>query len=618
MKTNIWIRIAWVAPLFLLLTAFTMGRFSNVLPKIMGDELIYSLNALERPLAESTHPNYIYSWLFSSVGACGDNFYLCNKWLNMVFLLGLVAMVYLIARLFAKPGIALTVAVLTMLGPISNYVTYFTPDLMFYFTVIAIVYWLLRFDESSSWLLWTLAGAALGLSALVKPHALFLLPTLLLYALWLSWRADRARWLLGLAKGAVAVASTMVVKLAIGFAIAGERGLGLFGGNYDGALNLVVSGRPERGSGANVKPAFSLLDPAWIGTFGVQLVMHLAVWLVFMGVPLMVLLTESRRLFTVKSAVDASALAAGVGAAPTAVLPSKAQGSGKSKNKRSGKGTSKPQPPSAAVENEFALRFVAVTLIMLISLIGVASLYASISGAWGETLVNRVMIRYYEFMVVLLPIAVLIPSLTKWRSKLSSWLIPLVSLVVMVVGTLVLLTMVPPIYTDSALLASTRDSGILYWVLIPISVGFIGYWLHRREEATKFWFYGFWPLIVVLYLITSYNNMVAPGSVQGLYTTSTFWVRENLTEEQREDMIVFGNDKRLVQTSQFWLRDPSIRGIQVNPKRELNLNDMPRDTYLLFIGDMTANGQAQLIFKTEEFMVLKTPVEEVVDQPADE
>jgi S-adenosylmethionine:diacylglycerol 3-amino-3-carboxypropyl transferase len=90
-------------------------------------------------------------------------------------------------------------------------------------------------------------------------------------------------------------------------------------------------------------------------------------------------------------------------------------------------------------------------------------------------------------------------------------------------------------------------------------------------------------------------------------------VRDNLTEEQIHNMVIYGNDKRLLQTSQFWLRDATVTSVLVDQEAKLNLNDLPRDNYFLFIGSLTATGEAEVIHKTEEYMVLKTPVEAVAD-----
>ena len=354
----------------------------------------------------------------------------------------------------------------------------------------------------------------------------------------------------------------MATKWGIGFAVAGERGLGLFGGNYDGALGQVVA--PGGGQGGRPNRDFSLLDPSWLGTLGIQTLMHLGVLIIFMGVPLVLLITESRRL---------------------------------------------AQRPTDSKQDELTLKFVALIGVLTVTMVLVSSLYAAISPAWGETLDDRVMIRYYEFALVFLPIAILLPSEHPWKSKRVNWLIPGLALVLGLAGTALLTAKVPAIYTDSALLAAVRDSGLLYWALLPISVGMIGYWLQHRKEAAQGWLLGFWPVVVVIYLLTSYSNLTVPGSNVGLYTGSTYWVRDNIEAEQLHGMQIYGHDKRLLQTSQFWLRDPSITSRVVQPGAELNLNDMPRDTLIFFIGSMSVNGEAELVHRTNDFMILKTPAE---------
>lgn len=551
------------------LMIFVMSRFQTVLPKIMADELIYSLNTLERPLSEATHPNYLYYWLFSPVAACGDNFYGCTKWMNMIFLLGIVGMTYLISRKFAKPGLSLTVALITMVGPISTYVSFFTPDLMFFFSVIAIVYWLLNLSTGSPSWHWVLVGVSLGLAALVKPHALFIYPAVLLYATWLHWSHRDAKWWRGAILGGVTVLTGLATKLAVGFAVAGERGLGLFGGDYDGALGNVVrsnnSGGGNQGGGGNGNSGeleFSLLDPSWVATFGLQVIMHLGVLLVLTGVPLWILIAGSRKLLT--------------------------------------------RAPEEQTEN-YSQKFVFLVGTIVLTMIFVSSLFASVSLAWGETLQGRVMIRYYEFAFVLLPILALLPASRQWVGKLANWLVPVASLAIGVVGTSLMLSLAPSFYTDSALLAAIRGAEWVYWLLLPASVAMIIYWQRRNVAGARGWLLGFWSFVVLVYLVTSFNNLSVPGSAKGLYTNSSFWIKENLTEQQIDGLVIIGNDLRLLQSSQFWLRDPSVTSRVVAPGEPIDLKELPRDKYFAFIGNIGITGKGEVVHQTDRFVVIKTP-----------
>jgi hypothetical protein len=75
---------------FLLLLPFiaaliSIGRIMPVLPAVMQDEYVYSIQARFTPFAGQLYPNYLFSWLYSGTSACGADFYSCGKGLNVLF-----------------------------------------------------------------------------------------------------------------------------------------------------------------------------------------------------------------------------------------------------------------------------------------------------------------------------------------------------------------------------------------------------------------------------------------------------------------------------------------------------------------------------------------------------
>jgi hypothetical protein len=78
----------------------------------------------------------LFSLLYSSTNLCGDQFYACAKGLNAIFLLGIIALVWILAmRLFGLLA-AVVASTATALSPISVYVSFFMPDTMFFFFVV--------------------------------------------------------------------------------------------------------------------------------------------------------------------------------------------------------------------------------------------------------------------------------------------------------------------------------------------------------------------------------------------------------------------------------------------------------------------------------------------------
>jgi hypothetical protein len=88
---------------------------------------------------------------------------------------------------------------------------------------------------------WLVAGSVLGIAALAKPHAFFIFPAVIIF-IFLSTRAIYDKGFIALIiRTSLFVAAFFAVKFGVGFAIAGERALSVFG-SYGGtgtAVDLV-------------------------------------------------------------------------------------------------------------------------------------------------------------------------------------------------------------------------------------------------------------------------------------------------------------------------------------------------------------------------------------------
>ena len=207
-------------------------RLEPTLPTIMGDELVYLVQSRHTAPADSTLPNYLFSFVYSSSLLVGVEFYWFIKVINFVFLYGFGAIVFLLAKKVFSFWLALLVALASVVGPVSLYGSVFMPEAMYMFFALLSFYFVLQtpakpLKQSWPWVLG--AGLVLALTSLVKPHALFLLLGFALFYLFSSkWR------MLDFLNRALAsvtfVGSTVVVKLLGGFLFAGTAGLTLFGG----------------------------------------------------------------------------------------------------------------------------------------------------------------------------------------------------------------------------------------------------------------------------------------------------------------------------------------------------------------------------------------------------
>lgn len=550
-----WTRAAWVTPIVLLATIWVMSRVGSVLPKILGDELIYSMDARKLAPAAAAVPNYFFNFVFSSTNFCGYGFYSCAKGLNLLFLIGLGIVVYLTSRLFAKPGISFYLALIIFVGPISSYVSYFSPDLMFFFATSIILYFLIKQDSNSKSLRWILLGLGVGVDALIKPHALFLILPLAAYIIYLARREKGIDLGWAALRILIALGATFAIKLGVGLAIAGSRGLGLFGGSYDAAATQSLSGSS---AGVGQTTSWSFANLSWVGPFGLELTFHIAFLVIFFGTPLATLAMGRVRLNQKIRFHD--------------------------------------------TYSRLRLLSAAVTITMVL----VSAIYVVISAGWGETLDYRVMVRYYEYALIFLPI-LLLPTLKAENQigKFRSWALVIFPVLILAIALPFMSTKLPPLFTDSALIASVLKSGLTLYTFAVISLAFLIYLIVKPEKGAKAWLFGYLPIIVLTFAISSYVNMTIPSSHVGMYTHSSRWTHDNLTDAQKHNLKIYGNVKQNVQAAQLWVDDPSVTGEALSPGSTIDLSLLPNNSYVLIIGDLKASGTARIVHREQSFVVVQ-------------
>ncbi len=566
-----WKNLSWVVPVVGLGVIWVMTRIMTVLPKILGDELIYSNNARHTALADSSVPNYFFNLLYSTTSNFGYGFYTAAKVYNLVFLIGFAAVVYFAARLIAKPGVSFVVAMIALVGPISAYASYFTPEMMFYFGCALVIYFALRFHARTGFAKWALLGLGLGLVTLVKPHALFLTAPLLAYIIYLAFKGEGNGWLKSLARVTSFGLVLVVTKFAIGYAFAGEKGLSIFGGSYDASASSAINSGGAAIGGAVTDPNVAVIAAGGaVGTTVWQVLFHISYMLMFFAVPLVLTGIQTVRAFKTKG------------------------------------------EPSETTKVSFFL-FVA-----LIALVLVSAVFVAYSSAFGETLQNRVMIRYYEYLIPFLPLTLLplgnhIPDL----GKAAKWSILAGAVVWLIIAMPNLTTIVPGLFTDSSMMASAIKSGIPLAVFAGIGVGMLAYWLFKPEVGAQAWLYGFAPLIILVYAISTYTNMTVPSSNVGQYTGSSRWVHDNISVKDRENIVVIGNNLQNVQAAQLWLDTPSSTGQMVAEGQEVNINDFPeKGQLILAIGKVALTGDGFIVKQEGSWALIKnaTPEEVAANQ----
>jgi len=473
----------------LAVAGWVFSRVSAVNPAILGDEYLYSINARHAapwdPSPAGDFSNYLFNLVYSSTNICGEAFYTCGKILNLIFFVGFLTVVFIIAVRFLNYWVALGFTVAAGLSPISVYTSMFLPESMYFFMISLVFLAVLKAAESYAWKDWALVGALIGVASLVKPHAWLSAIAIGIFLVVLGLTQAKHRFKpVFKAVGAIS-AGAILGRIVIGLLVAGPRALDFFG-IYFGAdiLTTVADGVPARAAESTEIVGSSPMNGV-IALFGTQLNVHVLTLVALIGVAFIGLVVGLAELIRTR------------------------------------------QPSPVTVLSLFMFIWLVSMTIEIIMFTG------WITGG-GDDHTGRVLSRYYDFLFVFVPLAGLSALSSKFAAETKIWIrLPLAGLM------LLLLT---PAFTGffGTLEIQIADSPNLAGLVVNLEVfnavamiGFLGLLVFSFQPK-------FTPWVFVLLLPAS---MVATGySIQGEYDRirgydnpqdlAGKYLHQNLTEEE--------------------------------------------------------------------------------------
>lgn len=542
---------------------FLYQRNFGLHPTVFADEWYYSKLSRLMPLEEAILPSYLYLWIFGASAACGDGFLECVRAGNLAFFVAAAPFVYLVTRRFTGPALAAIVAVFSALAPLNVYTAYFMPESTYYFGFWVLTWVALARPAWPAPALGLALGAVLGAMSLVKVHALFLIPALCLYLVYLGWSRDgggaAARLLRGAAAAALAAACTVAVKFGLGWLLAGEAGLSLLGPFYQGAVNS--------GSGAS---RLALLGPAFINGRG-----HLGALAVVYGVPLAILAWE-----LCTGALRRHDPSDGQSAAGLAPL------------------------------SQHRLLHV-YTLLMLGAAAGMTIMYTATLAPLGNNEILRLHLRYYSFVFPLLMIVAAaafarrdVPAPD--RAPALRWAIALALCAVLVFALFRMrsysLSIVdgPDIATINLLPWAGRLLALLQGALLLA-------WAARIRGAVVAYLFLALPLALALGL-TGTGEFLARHIPPGLGDRAGALVREHVAPSERGQVVVAGTDMTAIMRVQFHLDDKDSTGLLLESSGPIQEYQIPPDKkWLLLLGDIPLPGTVRPVVRTPHYSLVRLP-----------
>ena len=548
-------------------------RVWPVLPAVMQDEYIYSTQARFVPFAEQAFPNYLFSWLYSNTSVCGLGYYDCAKGLNAVFFFGTLFMLWVIANRLFGNGVGVFIASITALSPVSVYVSYFMPESMYFFFISVTIWLALRAARSSSWHNWLFVALALGLTSLVKPHALFALPAFIIFGLVASRKAEGSSWGNAILQQASVLAGFFVVKLGLGFAFAGLSGVTLLGNGYGDSLasfidkvaigtNAVVN----LASGQNVigfsQLAAEVVAQSPIEIFssitGMQMLAQVSLVLLLAGLPLLLSL---RVLKTVS-------------------------------------GSKSPMGEQSA----FTILIGLIAGAMLITV----PVFQGLVSALGDDHSNRMLLRYYEF---LMPFLVLLGfSLTKFvepTTKSRIW-----QSVVVVAGAIFALVWIPANietnFSDSITIIGLLAGPAPLPIFFAITLIAIFIWQIKPELGGKILAWGAIPLIALLVGQLAQSELInRVGTQKAFFDVAGQAARPLLEGIPGEKIVVVGTTRTFVFTSKFWIDKPYIADKLIAEDGVIADDFLAGYDYALILGNSTLQNPKTVLGSGDRYSLVK-------------
>lgn len=524
-------------------------RNGGVYPSIMGDEWTYSSAARLESLREAIIPNYLYYSLYGLTSQCGTGSLDCARLLNVLFYLGAAPFIYMLARLVVPRSVACAVALVAVLRPANAYTAFYMPEAMYYCGFWLLAWCSFRFQQRPDWPRLLASAAVLALLALVKVHALFLLPAWLVFVVYVAWDAERApgarhwlpqaaRWLAG------ALALAALLRFALGYLFGGKAGLHLLGTMYSNQAGI-----PR-----------TLVD--MLPDIALSLSGHLAALVLMFALPIAILLASASRVLrrpehaTLRAMAVYTVLTFGALLAVTTVFSAKVAG------------------PGVAIES-----------------------------------ITRLHMRYYDFLLPLLLLLVA-GHAAAWRHEPSRTVRLLCAVPVGAAALWALLRWLPqftPNHIDSPELFGMLAQPWQAWLLAGLGLASLLLWVVRRRNGARLFIFVYLPLFAIL-SGSAVNSAVRLQQNADVYIRAGMFARDYLSRAETDRLVLVGKSAGELFKTRFMIDNPAVKLLVLPHESEVPLAELGGPgSMVMLVGRYRAPAGLEPQLKRRDFDLLRIP-----------
>ena len=513
-------------------TIFVFFRFLPTLPTVMQDEYVYLVQTGLQPISENEFGNFLHTFIYASIFLFGDGFYLAAKVINVVWLFSFSVSVWLTARLYLEHWVATVIALATALSATGLYASVLMPEMMFF----ALASWSIYFfalaiqpEQKRPWLMFSVSVLFLTLAGLTKPHAIILTAGLvgfLIISVFLKREAFRK----SLLRMGLVTFGYLGLKLALGFALAGTQGLTILGASYERSLISFFNQISAFNQGAMSASALVInpVDAQGFSNFFLFTITHLAL-LTFgfafmtLGFPMLLIRPLSKL-------------------------------------------------------SDFQLLVIVISVVYLVGI----AMFTALVTFTGDNHADRLLGRYFEFLIPLVFIAGLIELFRREKVLLPRKILFAVSILVFAIVWIAIISQADFKLSDSATLLGAFRQELLPWLVIAF-VAVLALLIIDRPKQLKPIAATALLLTVLLTGLSSQQRQIELNSGKVSADFAGDALRNNHSEIPGDQVVVLGTNKQLAFVTKFWSVKKDVDHFVLNPESIVSANDPQLANYTLIV-----------------------------------
>jgi phosphoglycerol transferase len=541
------------------LPALAFVFVSGVLPGVMQDEYIYSMQSRYGDLASTDYPTYLFSLVYQSTSLCGDSFYVCGKLVNAGFLVVSTASLIAITGVIFSGKHRYLIATIVAIGPMGVYVSFFMPETMFFaINLLALAILVTQANRQGHTAL-VLVSLLLAAALLVKRHEIFLLPAFA-GAIFVFLQPSRQKWAAKLAlAGFIGIALPIILRTIAGFLLTGPQSLKLFGSTYENRIETF----DQRATQTLSESRYQSTPEFLLGTFFETYIGHLSVLFIF-GAYLLAFLTP--RFLIGNRERDQSA-------SPLQVL-------------------------------------VVFTMTILSTLPLVVSAFTTFLTVSGANHDGRLVFRYFEFVFPLLLISVIglakagLPEISS-RSRYLIFFTSIPALVFVVWQFLA--KPITPLFSDSPHVVALLGKGWTIGLAATIAgsmVFALRPWITGAISAKQHM-----VAVIMLGLLSGIGGWMNLDSEIGrspaFFDVAGRETHQALADDDKARVLVVGGSRQQVFTAMFWIDRPDSTFALYPPGATLESKHLKSVSHILLLTPVEVPGTVTILEQSSQYVLLE-------------